>query len=342
MAAIIPDRANPQFCEPVSLARAKAHLRVIDTSQDDLIGVLISAAREYAETFTARSFINKGFIQMLDCFPYYTDSAMSQQAYPPNYYSLPRYASNMWNYSQMIKLFQNPLASVDHILYMAAQDGLPNGAPTPLLVAPMPWFPLEYHDLGDEITDSNGNIQVCIKAGESALTPPPVWGLAGEQFNEGGFGEGPYGGAGETDDGTVKWLYVGPAPETQFIFDDASEPPRIFPLAGQTWPPCAYVPNSVRIHYVAGYNNDALIAVQVQAWANKQSPAPSADELATYEATLRQDDVPQAAMAAMLAYITYWYENREAVSPTALKEAPKMVDMLLWSLRVLDAAPTRG
>lgn len=37
------------MAEPVTLAEARAHLRVIDTSEDGLIGTYISAARRYVE-----------------------------------------------------------------------------------------------------------------------------------------------------------------------------------------------------------------------------------------------------------------------------------------------------
>ena len=52
-----------------------------------------------------------------------------------------------------------------------------------------------------------------------------------------------------------------------------------------------------------------------------QSPAPTLIELNAEEEALRQADVPQAAVTAMLQYLTYWYENREAVTPQSLKVA---------------------
>lgn len=57
--------------EPVSLAMAKNHLRVdSDLSQDDeLIQMLIGAARRYAEAYTGRSFISQGWRLVMDSFP---------------------------------------------------------------------------------------------------------------------------------------------------------------------------------------------------------------------------------------------------------------------------------
>lgn len=45
--------------EPITLAEAKAHLRVTSTGEDTLITSLITAAREQAESFTRRKFITQ-------------------------------------------------------------------------------------------------------------------------------------------------------------------------------------------------------------------------------------------------------------------------------------------
>jgi hypothetical protein len=134
MAAIVIN--TPPAAEPLSLAETKLHLglgpwqdsdHITSANQATRIRDLITAAREYCSTFTRRAFVNTGFIQYLDSFPYYTDTVMSQQAYPPAYYSLPRYSTTLWNYSQMIKLFYSPLVSVRKITYIAT-----NGMPTDL------------------------------------------------------------------------------------------------------------------------------------------------------------------------------------------------------------------
>src|ERR1039458_6557242 len=108
--------------EPVSLATAKNFLRVEITDDDLLIGVLVTAAREACEMFCSRRFSPKHYLQSMDSFPYYTDTVMSQSAYPPSYYALPMYSTTLWNYSQMIKLFRPPLVSVNRISYLASDD----------------------------------------------------------------------------------------------------------------------------------------------------------------------------------------------------------------------------
>jgi uncharacterized phiE125 gp8 family phage protein len=99
---------------------------------------------------------------------------------------------------------------------------------------------------------------------------------------------------------------------TGFYVDKASEPGRLFPAPGLSWPtPLLTIPNCVEIHYVAGYGTSAA-------------------------------SIPQTLITAMKQLIAYWFENRESSTELNLKEAPQAVDTLLWSERVLDFAPTKG
>jgi uncharacterized phiE125 gp8 family phage protein len=109
--------------EPIDLATAKNFLRVTTNADDALIGILITAAREAVEVFTGRSIATKTYRQGLDSFPYFTDSVISQQAYPPSYYAFPRASTTLWNYSQMIKLFAPPLVTINSIKYAASDTG---------------------------------------------------------------------------------------------------------------------------------------------------------------------------------------------------------------------------
>jgi uncharacterized phiE125 gp8 family phage protein len=60
---------TPAAEEPVSLAEAKLHLRVESADDDALIGSLISAARQAAETLTGRQFVTARWKLVLDSFP---------------------------------------------------------------------------------------------------------------------------------------------------------------------------------------------------------------------------------------------------------------------------------
>lgn len=59
----------PPAVEPVTLAEAKAHLRVDGNEEDALISSLITAAREYAETFQRRAYVTQTWELTLDEWP---------------------------------------------------------------------------------------------------------------------------------------------------------------------------------------------------------------------------------------------------------------------------------
>lgn len=248
MSALVIER-QPAV-EPVSLSKAKNFLRLDDdfTNDDDLITTLIVAAREAVEAFTGLSLVQKGYRQSLDSFPYFTDTVMSQMAYPPSYYSLPRYSTTLWNYSQMIKLYAPPLVSVERISYLSAGDQQWHD----LVACPPLWYPGTVYTASpaQSVTDNNGNIQVCITPGTSDHVPPTTW---NKTLN------------GTTTEATgVVWQNAGKVADIAgaqqfgaYIVDADSKPGRIFPgPPGQTWPPVLYAPNSVQIHFTAGYSTD--------------------------------------------------------------------------------------
>jgi uncharacterized phiE125 gp8 family phage protein len=59
----------PPATEPVTLAEAKAHLKLDTTDDDALIGTLIAAARSKAEWNTGRAFITQSWTLALDTWP---------------------------------------------------------------------------------------------------------------------------------------------------------------------------------------------------------------------------------------------------------------------------------
>lgn len=84
---------TPPEEEPVSVATAKAHLRVDTTADDALIETYLEAARELCEGVARRSFVTQTFRLVLDDFP-----------------------------STPLKLPRPPLQSVDAVTYIDA-DG---------------------------------------------------------------------------------------------------------------------------------------------------------------------------------------------------------------------------
>jgi hypothetical protein len=310
MAALVIE--TQPTAEPVTLEEAKNFLRVSIDDDDALISIIITAAREACEAFTNRSFCFKGYRQSLDSFPYYTDTVMSQMAYPPSYYALPRYSTTLWNYSQMIKLFAPPLVSVDRITYLSADDSQWHDmVPVPFL-----WYPGTVYAVGNKVMDNNGNVQRCTAPGTSDARPPAWNTTVGGTTTEADpdpEGEG---------DGPVAWINDGPLPGLTpgstagqfglFMYDKDSEPARIFPgPPGNFWPQVLYVPNAVQIHFTAGYSADG-------------------------------SKVPGAVKMAMLQCIANWYENREAAMQGVFGELPNHCKMLLWTHCVRDMQPTRG
>jgi len=246
MAYIIEEIAPD--AEPLLLADVKNYLKVpAGVSADDtLIKLLIQGAREEVEGYTGRSLVNKGYLQTLDFFPYFVDSAMSRMAYIPSYDALPRYSVGLWNSSQMIKLLRAPLRSVTSIGYVDSQTQ----QRLSLLPAPVPWQANTNYQIGDQIQDANGNLEEVTavdetKANEDGTCPSgaavPTWNLTV---------------GGTTADNALTWTNRDLAPAGDFVYDAVTCPPRIFPNPGQTWPPVLYVPNAVEIHFVAGYGDD--------------------------------------------------------------------------------------
>ena len=93
-------------------------------------------------------------------------------------------------------------------------------------------------------------------------------------------------------------------PATDYIVDAHSEPGRIVPAVGKTWPQTCPIPNTVRIRFEAGYGPP--------------------------------ETVPAAIKATIKLLVGHLYENREAVitGRTAAK-LPFAVNSMLWSYRVL-------
>lgn len=63
-------RLTAPAVEPVTLAEAKAHLRVDDTNSDTEITAMIRAAREWVETYLDRSLVHTQWRATYDTFPW--------------------------------------------------------------------------------------------------------------------------------------------------------------------------------------------------------------------------------------------------------------------------------
>jgi len=191
---------TPPAAEPVSVAEAKAHLRLETADEDALVTALVKAAREHAEDFMGRAFVTRVYDLTLDRFPW-SSRAVSVGA-------------------GAIVVPRPRLQSVESITYV----------------------------------DESGVTQ--------ALSA------------------------------------------SKYLVDSKSEPGRITPAYGETWPTTREQANAVTVRFTAGYGAAAA--------------------------------VPDAIKTAIKLLVAHWYEHREQVNVgNIVNTMPFAVESLLWSDRMV-------
>jgi uncharacterized phiE125 gp8 family phage protein len=103
--------------EPVSLADVYLQAEIIDNAHDSMLLMLISAARQYVESYTGRSLITQKWRLILDSFPGLQSGGYVEYGQA---YSMPANA---------ILLERGNVQSVDSITYVA-MDGTTQTAPS--------------------------------------------------------------------------------------------------------------------------------------------------------------------------------------------------------------------
>jgi hypothetical protein len=100
----------------VSLATAKAHLKVTSSTEDALITLYLEAAIDYAEKFTRRDLITRTYITFRDFFP---APAQNEGYYPCG--QIPSVSSGFSTFSSNVgfELRKSPLQSVEQIEYFS-------------------------------------------------------------------------------------------------------------------------------------------------------------------------------------------------------------------------------
>lgn len=63
-------RITAPAVEPVSLAEAKDHMRVVEADEDGYIGTLVAAVRSHVEEETSRALITQTWTRWIDRFPF--------------------------------------------------------------------------------------------------------------------------------------------------------------------------------------------------------------------------------------------------------------------------------
>lgn len=202
--------ATAPATEPLTVAEAKAHLRLEHDGDDDLVSRILTAAREDAEAFLNQTLVSTTYDVYWDNFPGQGDDARSG----PGYDEADRYA---------LEVPRSPLVSVTHVKY----------------------------------------------------------------YNAGG---------------TLTTLTV----NTDYTVDAVSNPGRIVPAYGTSWPVARVIPNAVTARVVCGYGAAAA--------------------------------VPSAIKSAILLIVGALYENREEfITGTIATRIPTSAESLLWKYRSLAA-----
>jgi uncharacterized phiE125 gp8 family phage protein len=130
---------------------------------------------------------------------------------------------------------------------------------------------------------------------------PPVQSVASVVYNDG--------------NGNPQTLNAG----TDYVADTISSPARIMPVFGSFWPLSQYAPNAVTVTFVCGYG------------------VPFFDPETGRTVNWSGQPVPQSIIIAILMLVSYWYNNRDAVTlgGSAPQELPMGVKAMLWQYRDL-------
>ncbi len=116
---------TPPEIEPISVIEAKNHLRVDFNDDDDYIAALISASRDYAESFTNRALLTQTWQLTFDHFPGrgLYESGLSGSGGGSHYSGA--YSHPMW-----FELPRSPLLTVKSLKYIDSGGVLQTDDPT--------------------------------------------------------------------------------------------------------------------------------------------------------------------------------------------------------------------
>ena len=283
--------------EPVTLTMLKNHMHESTTDNDDLIAIYLSAARVKIEGFLGRSLINKGYVQTFDHFPRRNHEDGGSFGHDPG----------RRHYRHLeIKLGRAPLVAVSRVEYLDLNGTLQTMLPR----IDTPWAADTIYTVGQQILDSNGNVQEVAtgeeEGGEDSShsgSVVPTWGTSTSDP--------------PVADGEITWKFIRAGTPGDFIVDTNGEPGRIYPnvnINNYFWPYTQRVPNAVRIHFTAGYG-------------------------------VITDNVPAHFKTALMIYTKGLYDFRDPLLTTPgakPTELPSHLRDLLWEDRIKDFAPTEG
>jgi hypothetical protein len=169
--------------EPVSVAEFTNYARIFVTSDNTLIGDLITGAREWVEDQTGLSLASRNFIQFEDSLPFvpYGFSGFAYAGTPSLYFGggpLTPYPPFGWNQRVNpfeIQIKRNPVTNVDHIEYVDVAgyvltlepetNFLVDYSGTVCRLSPLPGQPWP------QCTPGLGNVRIYFTAGGTQATP---------------------------------------------------------------------------------------------------------------------------------------------------------------------------
>lgn len=136
--------------EPITVDDAKVFLRVDTTADDELIGALISAAREFAEHYTQSTFATVTYELALDAFPVdaidlpnaqtatvesvkYTDPTGAEVTVDPTGYALSDYGMSAFIYPRAAWPVAGRVNNAVRVRYTVEADEVPKVARAAML-----------------------------------------------------------------------------------------------------------------------------------------------------------------------------------------------------------------
>jgi hypothetical protein len=227
-------------------------LDISDSSQDDVLMTLNAAATSFCETVSQRRFVQQSWSLLTDFFPGYWN-VIGQKTSSP---FVSGANAVMVGIQYAFELPYPPVQSLNTFTYLNA-----NGQTNSMITGPFNISSV-VNTSGDQVQivtstphglTSNANVTI---AGNSALLALCA-GVANQQITV-------------VDDVTLTLIYIvgtgssisgtGTVTGFNFVEDLLSQPARLMPIFGQTWPVARVVANAVQMNYSVGYASPVAVS----------------------------------------------------------------------------------
>lgn len=300
-------RLVPPTTEPISVADAKQHLRIVVNDEDTLIQSYIAAAREWVETFCNRTLVKTTWKYQADCFPWY------------------------WNgiddgYSLGFRLPRAPLISVSGITYVD-ENGTTQTLSSSYYDTDYNTEPglvsLAYNQTWPSTRATRNAVAVTYLAGYGARTKTRLdlaTVLAGQTI-------------------IINGLTFTAHATTTTVAN------REFSISGTDSADATALATCINDTTYGVPNVNATVSssrITLTPYPGTDITATPSNSTITvstsYECTAGESvaAVPYTIKHAIKMLVGHWYLNRESVSDLDLKPVPHAIETLLWSERILE------